>query len=196
MKKENNEITVKIKGDIQTVCKNLESKKFKIVDEFTLDDAYFIPNDLKLEKMTVREILAKAILVRSINKKNPQKIIKVLTFKKKNIDENGNILSQEKAEVDIESLEDGKKFLSAIGYKEIIRIKEIDTTWEKDGFKITLKDIENGDKLIESDIILENDELNTVEKLSKKFQEYEIQIYTDNYFVKKAEIELAKVLGR
>ena len=195
-KKENNEVTVKIKGDIQTVCKNLESKDFRIVDEFTLNDTYFIPKDLKIEKMTEREILAKAILIRNIRRKNPDRIVKVLTFKKKEIDENGNILSQEKAEVGVEDLEDAKKFLSVIGYKEIIRIKEKDITYERDGFKVSLKDIENGDKLIETDIVLENDRLNTVEKLNKKFEEYEIPIYTDNYFVKKAEVELKKVLGR
>ena len=39
----------------------------------------------------------------------------------------------------------------------------------------------------------ESDELNTIDKLIKKINEINIPIYTDNYFVKKAEIELDKI---
>ena len=35
----------------------------------------------------------------------------ILTFKRKNIDENGNILSQDSVNVDILNIEDAKKFL-------------------------------------------------------------------------------------
>ena len=194
--KGNNEITVKIKGDIISLCENLEKKGFKIVDAFTLDDTFFIPKDLEIEEMTERAILAKAVLGRNIRRNNPDKIVKVLTVKKKEIDENGNILEQQKIECDVVSLESANKFMTAIGYTEIMNIKEKDITYEKDGFKVSLKDIENGDKLIETDIVLENEELNSIEKLNKKFEEYGIQIYTDNFFVKKAEVELKKVLGR
>ena len=41
----------------------------------------------------------------------------------------------------------------------------------------------------------ENKELDTVEKLIKKINEIEIPIYKDNYFVKKAEVELDKRLN-
>ena len=60
---------------------------------------------------------------------------------------------------------------------------------------MAIKDINNGDKLIEVETE-ENNDFDTVEKLIKKVNELEIPIYTDNYFVKKAEIELDKVLDR
>ena len=41
-----------------------------------------------------------------------------------------------------------------------------------------------------------SEELNTIDKLIKKINEINIPIYTDNYFVKKAEIDLDKILGR
>ena len=42
----------------------------------------------------------------------------------------------------------------------------------------------------------ENDEFDSIEKLITRVNQLDIPIYTDNYFVKKAEIELNKVLKR
>ena len=58
---------------------------------------------------------------------------------------------------------------------------------------LAIKDVKNGDKLIEVETE-ESEELNTIDKLIRKVNELDIHIYTDNYFVKKAEIELDKVL--
>lgn len=193
--KENNEITVKIKGSLNEFYKIIEEKDFKIAHKFSMNDAYFIPETLNLNKMSTREILSKAILVREIKGKTSGKIIKKITFKIKNFDDNGNILSQEAVNCDIIDIEDAKNLLKAIGYREVMCIKEDDVVYEKDGLQLAIKDIKNGDKLIEIETE-ENDELNTIDKLIQKINKLDIPIYADNYFVKKAEIELDKVLGR
>ena len=193
--KESNEITVKIKVKLDKFYKLVEEKGFKVVNKFSMDDTYFIPKTLKLETMSTREILSKAVLIRDIKSGISDRITKKITFKIKNFDEYGNILSQESINCDILNIEDAKKLLRAIGYKEIMNIKEDDVVYEKDGFELAIKDINNGDKLIEVETE-ENNDFDTVEKLIKKVNELEIPIYTDNYFVKKAEIELDKVLDR
>lgn len=193
--KESNEITVKIKVKLDKFYKLVEEKGFKVVNKFSMDDTYFIPKTLKLETMSTREILSKAVLIRDIKSGISDRITKKITFKIKNFDECGNILSQESINCDILNIEDAKKLLRAIGYKEIMNIKEDDVVYEKDGFELAIKDINNGDKLIEIETE-ENNDFDTIEKLIKKVNELEIPIYTDNYFVKKAEIELDKVLNR
>lgn len=193
--KESNEITVKIKCELKNLYKILEEKGFKIIDKFSMDDTYFVPEALILSKMSTREILSKAVLVRDITGKMSDRITKKITFKIKNFDEYGNILSQEAVNCDILEIEDAKNLLKAIGYKEIMNIKEDDIVYEKDGFQLAIKDINNGDKLIEIETE-ENNNLDTIEKLIQKINEIEIPIYTDNYFIKKAEIELDKVLNR
>lgn len=190
-----NEITVKIKGDINEFYENVKRKGFKVVDKFLMDDTFFIPVNLDLNKMTTREILSNAVIVRIVDR-SPKKIVKNITFKKKIFDDAGNILSQSKVECDVENPEDAKKLLNAIGYKEIMKIKESDIAFGKDGFEFAVKDIENGEKLIESEPSKENAELDNIEKLKVMFDKYDIPIYTDNYFVKKAEIELDKILKR
>ena len=192
--KESNEITVKIKCELEELYQCLEEKGFKIVDRFSMDDTYFIPEGIDLLEMETREILSKAVLVREIFGKISNKTTRKITFKIKDFDEAGNILSQEAVSCGILEIEDAKKLLKAIGYREIMNIKEDDIVYEKDGLELAVKDIKNGDKLIEIET-RENKELDTIEKLIKKVNEIGISIYTDNYFVKKAEIEFEKTLN-
>ena len=191
--KESNEITVKIKCDLNEFYKILEEKGFKITHRFSMDDVFFVPKTLNLKEMTIREILAKAILVRDIIGKTSGKRTKKLTFKIKNFDASGNILCQEAISCEILDIEDAKKFLKSIGYKEIMEIYEDDIVYEKDGFEIAVKNIRDGDNLFEIETS-DSEEYNTIEKLIKKINELELPIYTDNYFVKKAEVELEKII--
>ena len=192
--KQNNEITVKIKGDIKDFYKIIEQKGFKQIRTFTLEDTYFIPTNIQnqIEIMTTRQILSKAVIIRNIVSKTTTKRI---TFKTKQIDEQGNILSQQAINCNIEDIESAKKLLQAIGYTQIMEITEHDKVYEKEGLELAVKEIENGYNLIEVETE-DNEEMNTIEKLKSKINEIEIPIYTDNYFVKKAEIELNKILQR
>ena len=74
--KESNEITVKIKGSITEFYKIVEEKGFRIIDEFSMDDTYFVPISLDIKNLTTREILSKAILVRNIYDKTSKEIKK------------------------------------------------------------------------------------------------------------------------
>ena len=77
-----------------------------------------------------------------------------------------------------------------------MRIKESDISFEKNNFSFSVKDIENGEKLIESEANFDVEEISTIEKVKSMFDKFEIPIYTDDYFVKKAELELNKILKR
>ncbi len=193
--KESNEITVKIKCDLNEFYDILKDKGFKVIDKFSMDDTYFIPKEIDLDKMSTRDILFKAVLVRDIVGKMSNRRTKKITYKIKKFDEHGNILSQRAVNCDILNVEDAKKLLKAIGYKEVMNIKEDDIVYEKDKLQLAIKDIHNGDNLIEIETT-EDKDLDTIEKLIKRVNEIEIPIYTDNYFVKKAEVELDKILKR
>ena len=194
--KEENEITVKIDCDINEFCKILESNGFNIVERFSLNDTYFIPSNLEVDKLSTRDILKSAVLVREVHDKLTDNFKRNITFKRKKFDEEGNILSQEAIRCNIINIEDAKKLLTAIGYKEIMNIKENNIGYEKEGLEIVTKDIVNGDKLIEVETNVNNKDLDTIDKLKDKLKEFEVPIDTSNYFVKKAEIELDKILGR
>ena len=172
----------------------LEEKGFKIKNVFSLDDIFMIPENLDISNMSTRDILKQAVLIREVNRKLVNKIERKIIFKKKQIDREGNILSQQSIKCSIQDREEAKKLLLAMGYKEIMQVVEDDVEYIKDEFSILLKDVINGDNLIEVEVEENNIELDSIEKLKQKLNQLQIPIYTDNYFVKKAEIELDKIL--
>lgn len=189
-----NEITVKLTCSIEELCNLLENKNFRIVEKYILDDTYFIPRELNLKSMSHREILSRAILLRDITEFIPERKVIKLTFKNKQIDDKGNILKQSKVDCEILNTETGKAFIEAIGYDKLMNIKENDIVYEKNELKIAIKDIKDGDQLIEVETVKGNSELDTIEKIKQKIKELEIPIDTNDYFIKKAEIQLSKVL--
>ena len=191
--KENNEITIKVISTKEELIKILTDKGFKKGREFSLDDYYFIPNNLNIDKLSTREILSKAIIIRYII--DEDKITQKITFKRKNIDEDGNILSQDSISCDILNIEDAKKLFTAIGYSQIMNIKEYDTIYYKGDFELALKFVENSDILIEVEIE-ENTEWDTIDKIKKIIEKIKLPIEKGNYFIKKAENELNKLLKR
>lgn len=192
----NNEITVKVKCELNELYKILGQKGFKITDKFLLNDTYLVPEKLKIEEMSTREILSHAVIIRNIIQEMPYKVINKIIFKKKEFDNEGNILNQTSISCEIKDVEEAKKLFNVLGYKEVMNIKENDFVYGKDGFELAIKDIQNGEKLIEIETVEGNQELDTIEKIKDKVLNIQIPIYTDNYFVKKAEIELNKILWR
>lgn len=189
--KEENEITIKVICSNDELIKLLTSKGLNESEKFTLDDYYLIPKDLDIENLTTREILAKAIIIRYIV--DNDKITQKITFKKKDINEKGEILSQKATSCNILDFKEGINLFNELGYYEIMNIKETDIIYSKEKIELALKFIENSNTLIE---IETNDNFNTINKLKKLVSELEIPIEKDNYFVKKAEDKLNKILNR
>ena len=191
--KESNEVTVKIICTKENLIKILIEKGFNEGRKFSLDDYYFIPNNIDINKLSTREILSKAIILRYIIDNG--EVVQKITFKTKNIDEEGNILSQDSINCEITNIDDAKKLFKAIGYTEIMNIKENDVVYYKDNLELALKFVKNGDILIEIETE-ENTDWNTIEKIKEIIDQLNLPIEKNNYFVKKAEIELNKILKR
>lgn len=191
--KESNEVTVKIICNKEELIKILKDNGFKRGREFSLDDYYFIPNNIDIAKLSTRDILAKAVIIRYII--DDGKVIQKITFKRKNIDEQGNILSQDSINCDISNIEDAKKLFQSIGYSEIMNIKENDVIYYKNNFELALKFVKNGDLLIEIETE-ENTEWDTIDKIKQIIDHINLPIEKNKYFIKKAENELNKILKR
>lgn len=191
--KTNNEITVKVTCSKDQLINFLKEKGFKLGRVFTMDDYYFIPNNLDINNLTTRDIISKCIIIRNILDDKVYK--KILTFKIKNIDNNGDILNQKSINCDIYDIEQAKAFLKAIGYIQVMNIKEDDMVYYKNNFELAIKNIKNGDILIEIETD-PNSDFDTIEKLKNAVIDLKIPVLENEFFIKKAEIELNKVLGR
>ena len=189
--KEENEITIKITCSNEQLIKHLTDKGFCEGRKFTLDDYYLIPKDLKLDDLTTRDILSKAVIIRYIV--DDGKIIQKITFKKKDINGHGEILSQKAINCDVLDYKSGINLFNELGYYQIMNIKESDIIYYKDKLELAIKFIENSNTLIE---IETDDNFKTIVELKQLVTELEIPIEKGNYFVKKAENELNKILKR
>lgn len=196
--KKENEITVKIKCEVNELCTILNKKGFNVVDKFTINDIFMIPNCMKEEihNLTSREILKRAILIRDIDSKFKQYRNRMITFKKKEFNHNGDILNQVAINCYISNTDEAVKLFEEIGYYNIMNIVETNIVYGKDDFEIAIKDIENGDNLIEVETVANNKKIDTIEKLKKQIIDLKIPIDTTNFFVKKAEVELEKILNK
>lgn len=193
MNSENNEITLKIKGSAADLITYVKARGYKMKEKFHLYDTYLVPDSLDLKNMTSREILAKALIIRRVEDENRKE--KYITFKKKDFDDKGNILKQNAIHLGILDTKKAEELLNAIGYKTIMEAAEHDVVYAKGDFGILVKDVEGQDDLIEIEAS-DKEGLRTVEELVKKVKEEKLPVEMDNYFVKKAEIILDKVLGK
>lgn len=187
----NNEITVKIKCTYEKLEIMLKKQCFKELDKYSTTDIFLIPNEIDIKKETSREILKRAILLREFNGITTNRNNKKITFKKKDINDKGEILSQSSIKCSIDSIEDAKELFENIGYKEIMKIDELHTSYERDGLKLIVK------KNISTNVILieieTNEKYQTIEQLKLEINKIDIPFDTSNYFVKKAEVELDKI---
>ena len=190
--KDNNEITVKVICSKEKIIDILKQKGFNSGRTFTLDDYYFVPNELDIHNLPTREIVSKCIIIRNIFDDNLYK--KKITYKIKKFDNNGDILCQKSINCDIYDIEQAKLLLEAIGYHQIMNIKEDNVIYFKDNLELSIKDIKNGDILIEIETE-PNSDFDTIDKLKSIIINLEIPIETNKFFVKKAEIELNKILN-
>lgn len=191
--KEENEITVKVECSKEELLKILKNNGFKKVRIFSLDDYFYIPKNLNIENMTTRDIIAKAAILRYIVSEN--KISQKITFKIKEFADNGDIINQKAINCEVLDINEAKKLFKALGYYQIMNIKENDEVYSKNGFELAIKYIEKGAILIEVETE-ENTEWDSIEKIKNMISRINIPIKKDEYFVKKAEIELNKILKR
>lgn len=194
--KENNEVTLKIKGNFDEFVSNLKEKGYKDVEHFILYDIFMVPESLNIEKMTTREIISKAIIIRKVDDIGKNEIRRDMSYKMKQFNDKGEILEQKSIRLKVSDCQDAEKFMKVIGYKTIMNIIEEDYGYEKDGFVITTKDVKDGDKMIEAETDVHNEKLDTIEKLKAKLIDEDMKLDFTEYFVKKAEVELNKILGR
>ncbi len=195
-----NEITVSINCSLQEIYNLLENKGFSIVDKYNMEDIYYIQKDIDIKKQAIEEILKNYVLIRKVTQFIPDNFVdsynvNKLIFKSKEIATDGSIIRQDKKDCIIKFINEGIEFIEALGYNELMTINEKAIVYGKDDLQLVIKDVENSENLIEIETKENNEKLDTIDKLKNIVRELQIPIKANNYFVKKAEIELKKLIN-
>ena len=109
----NLEITVKVNISKEDLNNYLLNNGFKVVDKYDCYDRYMINKDLDISNMNDLDVIKNCVLVRDL-----PNIKKCLTFKKKEYDNKGNIIKQEKVDCIVENIDNALKFMELIDYKK------------------------------------------------------------------------------
>lgn len=188
---EENEITVKANCSLDRLKSFLLNNGFKELENYYFTDIFLIPAAINIYEENTRDILKKAILLREANGITTNRNSKKMVFKKKEINEIGEIVSQTAIKCSIDSIEEAKKIFYTVGFKELMKTNELHISFIKDNFKIIVKkNIDNNYVLIEAET---NMHYKTIKELQNKIKEIKDYIDLNDFFVKKAEIELQRI---
>ena len=161
------EITVRLDENMQSAISKLENQGFKKIRESQIDDVYMTAKLKELNKDNIQTILKKSVLLRSLKLENKE--IKKITYKNKETDKDGDIISEQKINLDCSDLEKAKDLFEHLEFEELIRVRYKVTVYGKGKVEYAFQDIENLGVLIEYENMNDFegkslDEINTVKK--------------------------------
>ena len=189
-----NEITVEVDTTLENVVSILESKGFELKEKYDLNDIYLInKNDKQGDYLSM---LNRCILIRDIIEEDKE--TKMLTYKYKEYNENKEITKQGKIKVKIDDIENSKLLFEKLNFEELIRIYDHMMVYATDKDELVIQDVNNKHVYIEIEdkCNYANRFYNSIDEMKDVITNNNIPIKGNNFFAKKAEIELQETYGK
>ena len=186
--KNENEITVEVEIDLDSLIKLLEKNGFELKEEYDLNDIYLInKNDYEEDYLLM---LNKCILIRDVIEKDKE--TKMLTYKHKEYNEKKEIVNQSKIKVIIDDIDKTKLLFEKLNFEELIIIKDHMLVYATDKDELVIQNVNNKHIYIEIEdkCNYANRFYNSIDEMKEVIINNSIPIKNNDYFVKKAEIEL------
>lgn len=189
-----NEITVEVDTSLDELIKILKSKGFKKREEFDYNDIYLInKNDREDDYLSM---LNKCIIIRNIIEK--KKDTKFLVYKHKEYNDNKEIIKQEQVKVEIDNIDNSKLLFEQLGFEELIRINDHMYVFATDKDEFVVQNVNNKHIYIEieDECRYANRFYNSIDEMKSVIIDNSIPFKNNDFFVKKAEIELKETSER
>lgn len=183
------EITVRLNEKIEEAISKLKKNGFKKIRESDIDDTYLSNLNIKMKKENIQEFLKHSVLLRKL--KLNGKEIKKITYKNKELDNNGDVISEQKVNLNCDDLIKAENLFNCLGFYNLIEVKYHVIVYEKNGNEFAFQIVENLGILIEYENVndFEGKSVIEINKAKNEMLEYvkacNINI-TDEYDVKKA----------
>ncbi len=186
-----NEITVEVNTNMNDLIKIVESKGFKLKESYNLNDIYLI--NKRDKNNDYLQVLNKCVLIRHIIEDNKEN--KLLTYKYKEYNKNKEIIKQGKINVKVDDIDNSKLLLEKLGFEELIKIYDKLYVYATDRDELVVQSVNNKHIYIEIEdkCHYANRIYNSVDEMKAVIIDNSIPIKNNNYFVKKAEIELQEM---
>ena len=186
-----NEITVEVDTTLEELKNILEGKGFILKQEYDLNDIYMINKDNK--ETDYLKMLGNCVLIRNVI--TSEKNIKLLTYKHKEYNEKKEIVKQSKIELKIEDIEKAKSLFESLNFKELIKVYDHMYVYGTDKDELAVQVVNNKHIYIEIENVCGfiNRVYNSIDEMKEVIISNNIPIKNNDYFVKKAEIELKEI---
>ena len=187
--KEEKEITVEVSYTLKELIEILNKNNFKLKQIYDVNDIYMIDKNYLKEKDPLN-LLNHSLLLRHIILENREK--KLITNKQKIYNDKKEIIKQSKIDLKVYSIKEAKDFFETINYQELIKINDHLLVYanKEDELCIQMVNDKHIYIEIENNCSFINKVYDNIEEMKKVFKKYNIKIKDNNYFVKKAEVEL------
>ena len=141
------EITVRINEDVKVAIKKLEKLGYKKIRESDIEDIYLTSKLNELNKDNIQYILKKSVLLRKL--KLADKEIKKITYKNKEYDEKGTVISESKINLDCSDLEKAEELFKNLDFERLVVVKYHVIVYSKGTLEYAFQIVENLGTLIE-----------------------------------------------
>lgn len=141
------EITLRVHDSLDGCKEKLEKLGFKLIRKSIVEDIYMVQNLSILSENDINDILRKSVLIRYLNANGKE--YKKITYKNKEYDNLGNIVSEKKINVGCDDLLKATELFKALEFKELVKVK-YNVTVMSDGTKeFAFQEVENLGLLVE-----------------------------------------------
>ena len=183
------EITVEVDIELKELELLLEKNDFKVIEIYDLNDIYMLKKEVK-KSSNYLNILKNCVLIRHVIEKD--KDTKLITYKYKEYNSQNEIVKQGKINCSINSIEEAKHLFEALNYEEMIRIYDHSIVYSNgiDEFVVQIVNNKHIYIEIEDKSYYTNKKYNSIDEMKQVIDKYSIPIKNNDYFVKKAEIEM------
>lgn len=160
------EITLRVNESLDGCKTKLEKLGFEVIRKSVVEDIYMTQKVSINQDSDIDNILKKSVLIRYLNANGQE--YKKITYKDKEYDNLGNMVSEKKINVDCNDVVKAVELFKALDFKDLIRVK-YDVTVMSDGLKeFAFQEVENLGLLLEYECYKNMDNSSKEEILQEK----------------------------
>ena len=165
------EITRYLLETEESAFDKLKKQGFKLIRTSTIEDKYLTSKIRELTKDNIQYILKNSVLLRYLNIEGKE--FKKITYKYKNVDKDGNIISETKININCEDLLEAEKLFENLGFELLTIVKYKVKVYEKNGIELAFQNVEGLGSMIEyeNEEDFENKNQLEIEEAKQKMEE-------------------------
>lgn len=134
------EITVEVFNTPEEITDILTQQGFRVVRKVDMIDYYYSKEPIEqLKNFEYRDLMKSSILIRQLKSNNTKNLI---IFKDKNLDNNGNVISEEKVNCSIDDIDNAIKIFNLAGLNCWCNLIQHMSIFQKGNIEFAVQDVE------------------------------------------------------